>query len=94
MKGAASRPMPSTTCSIVSVAGDQRSTALHTTWAAAKLIRVASRPPFASPRATADRASAPKTRVQRIKAAAAATRDQVGPPVGHFAVGRFQVRSA
>jgi len=44
MNGAACRPRPSTTCSMVSVAGDQRSNALQTSRAAAKLMRVAKRP--------------------------------------------------
>jgi hypothetical protein len=43
MNGAASRPMPKTTCSMVSVAGAQFSTALHTSCDALKLMRVASR---------------------------------------------------
>src|SRR5262249_28260505 len=42
-KGAACRPRPSTTRSIVSVAGDQPSAARQTERAAAKLMRVASR---------------------------------------------------
>ena len=44
MNGAACRPRPSTTCSMVSLAGDQRSIALQTSRAAPKLMRVASRP--------------------------------------------------
>lgn len=54
MKDAASRPMPSTTCSMVSVAGAQLSTAFHTICDALKLMRAASR---ATPCGTQNRQS-------------------------------------